>query len=118
MVVSIKSGLLGLLSGAKEKHSPYHPAIMSSNPNNATAIHGREPWGAKLGHVLREGWHTLYTFSPVNYSDRNVWRWVDRAFLCVCYAAIPRKEHVIALTLPFVALQCPCLERWVGFGYD
>lgn len=38
----------GLPSGATEKHLAICPNIDSSNPENATAIHGRESKTAKL----------------------------------------------------------------------
>lgn len=88
MVVTIKSGLLGLLSGRTEKYSPCHLVIMTSNPDNATSILGWEPWGVKLGRVLREGWHTpsihpsIHSCQLQQHSCVEVGGW--RFPLCVC----------------------------------
>lgn len=121
MVVTIKSGLLGLLSGRTEKYSPYHLVIMTSNPDNATSILGWESWGVKLGRVLREGWHTpsIHSCQLQQHSCVEVGGW--RFPLCVCYAASLRKEHVMALTLPVLSLSCVPVWRgvwWVGFGHN
>lgn len=62
---SLKKFHVKISNGAMEKHSSFCPQIANSNPDKATAIHGKDSKRAEMA-VLSE-WEGCHVLSPVNH---------------------------------------------------